>query len=518
MAYLSKIKLANGSVYDLKDAVSRAALMTLLGLDTEAELAAWTTELGEAAWFAVEGTVLGDDDDKLPTSAVVKDYVDSQIGTINKFDVVLDPNGTKDGPSLQAKAENMYKLVLVPDDKASAGTYIEWILIRSGSDPNYTYTWEKIGSTQADLTGFVSKEAEIAGVEIGDGITKSELQNALDLKAMAYAATASGETEQHTVSGVTGSVTPEGSISVTLGFDKTEMTSKGAYTPAGTLTGISDLVTDGAVDVTLKDAATATSAVVSYDSYTPAGTITLTTSAATVVSDVSFTKSDSAGAIQIEGTVSAPTLTLNETKGDFIQTVTFEAPTKAADSFTAATLTNTSKTVATEGVTAAMDTTDTEMLVFSAASTDSASLITNFNGGAFTEGAFTAGSLTFTKDRAVTSASPTAAAPTFTGAKYLLDVSEGSIDVPSAATFTGTKSDNNIVTGVTYFKQEVDTKTFTPTKSANVTFTGTAATITVTGDFDKAKVATQEFTGTASTVTVGDIVVPAISVTVTPDA
>lgn len=514
MAYLSKVKLANGNIYDLKDALSRQKLMTLLGLENEAALEAFDQELGEAAWKAVETTLANDAN--LPTGAAVKAYVDAQVGAINKFDVVVDAAGTSAGPSLAANADNMYKLVLVPDANASAGSYIEYIVIRSGSEGAYTYAWEKIGSTEADLTGYVSKNQTIAGIELDHNITDTELKNALDLGNMAYADTASGTTAQQTISGATINYTPAGAITTTVSNTSTEMTSAGKFTPAGSITGTGDLLTGGSITVSVKDAAAMTGASLTRADYTPAGSITLTASTVSLISNVTFTKND--GGIQIEGTNSAPTINVTAPTTSVVGSVDYTAPSKAADSFTAGSFTPDAQNAAAEGIVAAMDTTDTEMLVFSAAGLTSVlGASSAFVAPSFTEGAFSAGGLTTTAADVVTQVSATADAPVFTGSKYLLDPTSSNVSVPTAATFTGDTETGLKVSAVEYYKQEIDTAEFTPTKAANLGFTGTEGNVSVTGNYDKATSAASEFTGTAATLTVNDFVVPGVTVTVQPD-
>lgn len=102
------------------------------------------------------------------------DALDSRlddIETIDTFDTVVSsdaastPSGTSwtSGEdtitgSLAASADTMHKIYLVPDTHETAehtGTYNEYISVRTGTSPNFTYTWELIGSTKADLTGYV---------------------------------------------------------------------------------------------------------------------------------------------------------------------------------------------------------------------------------------------------------------------------------------------------------------------------------------------------------------------------
>lgn len=173
---LSKVVI-NGSTYDLKDAVARTKVETLIGSHA-------VEALGAAAWQAVAANISGTG---LIDAATVKSYVDSQVGQVHSFDVVIDAAGTAAGPSVTASADTMYKIYMVPDEQASAGAYIEWITIRSGAEGTYTYAWEKIGSTKTDLSGYVSNEIKIAGLQLNKDITVAELQNALGLKAFAYA-------------------------------------------------------------------------------------------------------------------------------------------------------------------------------------------------------------------------------------------------------------------------------------------------------------------------------------------
>ena len=122
MADISKIKLANGTTVTIKDAQGRADMTTILGKHSLAAL-------GVAAWKAGAANISGEG---LVDAATVKAYVDGQVGAIHSFDVVIDPNGTATGPAVTASADTMYKIYLVADDNASAGTYVEWITIRSG--------------------------------------------------------------------------------------------------------------------------------------------------------------------------------------------------------------------------------------------------------------------------------------------------------------------------------------------------------------------------------------------------
>ena len=165
-----------GVDYNLKDAAATAKLTTLLGEQT-------VQELGAAAWKAVAANISGEG---LVDASVVKAYVDSQVGQIHNFDVVIDADGTAaSGPSVTASADTMYKIYLVPSADAAAGGYIEYITIRSGAEGAYTYAWEAIGNTKVSLSGYVPTSTTIATLKLDHNITVAELQNALGLKAFA---------------------------------------------------------------------------------------------------------------------------------------------------------------------------------------------------------------------------------------------------------------------------------------------------------------------------------------------
>ena len=100
---LSKIQIG-GVLYDLKDAWSREQIELL------ASAAAKHMTFAES--------------DTLKTSADVKNYVDAQVGAINKFDVAV----VEELPT--PSADTMYILYLVANENVNSGEYIEYITIR----------------------------------------------------------------------------------------------------------------------------------------------------------------------------------------------------------------------------------------------------------------------------------------------------------------------------------------------------------------------------------------------------
>ena len=504
--YISKIKLANGTTVYIKDADGRANLATLLG---EHALEA----LSVAAWKGVAEEVTASAD--LPTAEAVKSYVDSAVGKVHNFDVVIDADGSAaNGPSVVASADTMYKIYLVPSEEAAAGSYIEYITIKSGED---SYRWEAIGSTKTNLTGYVPTSTTIATIALDHNITVEELQKVLKLGAMAYADKASGSTTLETVDSITmKEVTVAGNAAVTSTAADATLT-KANYTPAGKITG--SAISDGSINVTLKDSATKTEATLSTSEFTPAGTI-----AAKEGGSFSALKTAAFGAaedgVQIEGTVSAPAISLTAADKTFATGLTggkaasftegaftpaaiqdgFYTAGKAATwtgaDYTAPSMGEATKAkFASEGIVASLDADDAECLVFTAATTSdavtaqgafnagnvdfgtfdggSATVIdtTKFSGGSKAKDTFVANELQTATTGKVSevSAAALANAPVFTGSKYAVATTADTAlkDVAFTATNSAT-----IVDKVEYVKPEIDAATFTGT-AATLNFAGT---------------------------------------------
>lgn len=466
-----------GTDYLLKDNAATQKLATLLGTNA-------VKALGEAAWKAVATEVTGGGE-ALPTAEAVKSYVTSQVGQIHSFDVVIDPAGTANGPSVTASADTMYKIYMVADGKASAGSYIEWITIRSGSEGAYTYAWEKIGSTQTDLTGYVSKETTIAGLQLNNNISTEALQSALGLKAFAYAAKGTATVDSKTVSGVKATGTSTGSITGAMAYTATEIGSTGKVTATGSITG--SAISGGSIAVTLKDAEAATAATVTAEAYKPAGSVT------------SHFVADADKGVAIAGTVSKPTATVTPATATVQEmktpgtaySITEGSVEKAAD---------TKSAFATEGVVASVT---GETLTFASAGTSQA--VTAVGAVTYTAPELSGALPTFGASAAVmTGATVDVSQPTFTGNKYAVNSS-----------FAGTEVENMKVTGVTYVKQAVDTATFKPV-AATLGFSGNEVDVSVKGSYDKANKGTLAFTGADISLNVGDITIPSQTIEVTP--
>lgn len=418
---LSKIQIG-GKTYEIKDLIARENIGVLSqGLDAIA------ADLAALSYVKATG-VFADD-------AAVKNYVDSQVGAINKFDVRV----MNSGESLpEASADTMYILYLKPDANAEADAYIEYITVRSGAEDAYTYAWEAIGSTKMDVSGLVTDE-ELAEVlkeytktaDFGDLAFKDE--SALNLKALAHKDSASGTVAGQTISGVKATGTSTGSITVELAQTEHAMNSTGKYTPSGNITGTVE--TAGSIAVTAKYAAA--DATLTKGDYTPAGTVSADFSH--ISTAATLTKGDYTPSGEVSVALSGATfntITGVGTQASFVE-----------GAFTAATLdhADVSANYVEEAIVGSVD--ENECLIFTAAATKalSASKVNAFNGGSKAADQFTANSL------------PTMASRT--------------VGVQSAS-FTGTKAEGALVTGVNYDKAALANLAFAGTKAEGALVTG----------------------------------------------
>ena len=317
-------------------------------------------------------------------------------------------------------------------------------------------------------------------------ITRAEAAEALKedksaLKALAYKDSATGTVPAQTISGVTATGNLSGSASITITSTSTAASlTKGSFTPAGTITG--EAIKGGSINVTLKDAASATAAVLDTAAYTPSGDVTVT------LKDNTFNAITGVGSLP---TKEADSWTANvPTVIDTSQFNGGSAATWTGASHTAASLTDQSKAsfvnqaiyVAENGYDA-----ESETLTFSAAPT--AQAVTDrgtftadtvdfgtFNGGSAASlgtGFYTAGSAaSFTEGAFSQGTLPTMAPQTV---------------AVNTASFKGDEAADLKVNGVTYMKQVVDAKEFTPV-ATTLGFEGTTAeNVLVTAvNYDKA--------------------------------
>ena len=253
---LSKVKFGNTTYY-MKDAAARAILDTF----------------GNATLKDVALTI-ADGGTGLVTADQVYDFVGQQIGNIGE---ALNLLSASDHDDVQNPAAGDF--VVESDGK-------EWLYDGTA--------WREVG----DESAYVPKTYTIAGVNLADSITKSELQEALELGALAYKSSGSvkvttidtfnaltvADAGTYSVSSTSVSVpatydaldvTPAGSVSIEAGtaaaasYDKVssvaisaaapvEGTSVANYTPSGSVSVTNVTVTPSTASVaTVTDSGTA---------------------------------------------------------------------------------------------------------------------------------------------------------------------------------------------------------------------------------------------------------------------
>lgn len=148
------------------------------------------------------------------TSGGVKTYVDNAIAAVKQFQYEV----VNALPA--ASADTMGKIYLVADKHSSTDNYDEFITIEKDG----AYSWEKIGNTDIDLSGYVKTTTTIAGVDLQDNVTKAELLTALNVEDGAT------KVDETTVSG--------------WGFTKNQGTVNSVK-----MNGKAVTITDGAVDL-----------------------------------------------------------------------------------------------------------------------------------------------------------------------------------------------------------------------------------------------------------------------------
>jgi len=103
-------------------------------------------------------------DNTNPASPVEKTWQDIKDLVSQATDLVVDPLGTGQLPPANQESYDTYyhDIVLIPDPDETSN-YIQYIIQRKGTDPNYTYEWVEIGTTQTDLSNYVKKAIYTSG-------------------------------------------------------------------------------------------------------------------------------------------------------------------------------------------------------------------------------------------------------------------------------------------------------------------------------------------------------------------
>lgn len=504
---LSKVKIGTNYYY-LKDA------------DVRAILEAINANVYEKLKLDLGVIKDGNKQNGLAVVSDIKAYVDEMKEIA--FDVVKVDAAVVASADAAKYEQYRNSIVLVEAGEAAAGSCIEYVILRSGEEGSYTYSWEQIGTTKVSLSDYVLKTLTIAGIDLQDNITAAELQNALGLKKLAYKDSAKGTIS--TADSATLNYTPEGTVNVTLAQTEKAVASTGKFTPAGSITG--SAISGGSIEVTLKDAAVASDVSLTKGDYTPAGTIsapaiTLTKGTAkavvTGVATAGTVPSLGAGFYTAGSAASfTPGAFTPASLGEGFYTAG-RAASYSHSGFEGGSLGAASKaSFATEGIKATVGTegNDAECLIFSAVNTSEA--VTEqgqFTAAVYGTDTFDGGSATVINTSKFNGGSkaadkfvpntPAAINVEAFNAGSMPTFSTGSVDVIQSAAlaeapkFTGTKAENILVTGATYVKQVVNAATFEGT-AATLGFSGTAGDVAVTGNYNEASVESAAFTGTAA--------------------
>lgn len=269
--------------------------------------------------------------------------------------------------------------------------------------------WNKIGED------FVAKSIQVAGLEIQNGITIQDMQNALELQGLAYQNEATGTITDYVteVQGV--NYTPTGTVEVILGAGQTAtIISKGKYTPVGTIEG--NVIPQG---------------------------------------NISFAKNSNGFAVS--GSVSAPSVNITPNKENIKQiTGVGTLPSYTPAQYTAPSFSSSSNSFTTEGVVASIE---SEVLKIVPAATSSAIISTSFDAGGYTAAVFDPGTLPTIDDTLsvlTDIGSVEVSEPIFTGDKISATFTGESSDI--SATFTGTEQE--IEVSGTYTQVDIDSATF----------------------------------------------------------
>ena len=411
---LSKVKFGNTTYY-MKDAAVRAILDTF-GNATLKDVAPAITDGGEG----------------LVTSDQVYDFVNRQIGAV--------------GDILNLRSEDDHTEVESP----AAG---DFVVEADGSEWLYDGTaWREVGSEHA----YVLKTFTIAGIDMQDAITVAELQQALELGALAYKD--SGSVKVTTIDSMTKFSTGAAgeynvvasSVSVPATYSALDVT------PAGSVSIEAGTAAAASYDKTTSVAISAAAPVegTSVANYTPAGTVTVSNVTVTP-SNVSVAKVTDAGqAYQLQA-----------------GSMTQGADTKSA--------------FATAGVTVSVDENDAEMLVFTDATT--AQAVTASGTVTYVDPTLSGSLPTFGSESVVSGIASASAEASFSGTGTVLSASPSytstaaTVTQPTfTASFEGTSKSVTPVVATSVNAAGTDGKVTVASEEITPAFTATEKTASVT--------------------------------------
>ena len=426
------------------------------------------------------------------SGTAVKTYVDGLIG--NRFQYTISnsaattPNATKYNgttPSTQGtlapSATTEYTIYLVKHDHMTNDVYDEWITIKNGS----TYSWEKIGNTDMDISGLLANikdhkftpEGTVSkptfsgtkATSTGAGghshtvTAKGSVSSSFEGTQATLSGTTSGHSHTIAASKISVSSTykPAGTVSGnftgtqattstvdnhTHSIDAEAITSTGSFTPSGTVSKPTFSGTGATITSTLEEDYTLNSvdghthsipALTSTGSFTPSGT-------------VSSTFSGTAGDVSVTSTPATITSSGAHTHSIAANDITVSSSYTPEGSVSAPTVTlkNNSFNIINSVGTASSYTVSGEVLTLNASTTPT------------------------TKSQIVSVDS--VSKPTFTGTlATITSKNAGVVNITSSGSHTHT------VPALT------STGSFTPSGTVSSSFTGTAGSVSVTNTATK---------------------------------
>ena len=395
---LSKVKLGNTTYY-LKDADVRAILDTFGSIVT----------YDKAATIADGGT-------GIPNADQVYDFVISQVASVGK---ALNLIAATDHTAVTEPAIGDF---VVEDDGK------EWLY--DGHE------WRQVG----DEASYVVKTRTIAGVDLQDNITVAELQQALELKSLAFK--------------------DNGSVAITTvdSINSFSTGKAGSYNVSSTPVAVP--ATYDSLDVTPAGSVTITAGTAAAASYDKTTSVSIATAAPADGQSATYTPA---------GSVSVTNVTVTPSTGN-VATVTNAGTAYQLTAGSVSQAADTTGTFATEGYVATVGTgDDAETLILTAASTSSA--VTASGAVTYTDPTLSGSLPTFGTQSVVTGISGASASASFSGEGVMINATPSSTSTAATMTqptFTGSFSGTS--------------KSVTPTVATTKNAAGTDGSVTVASE------------------------------------
>ncbi len=311
--------------------------------------------------------------------------------------------------------------------------------------------WREVG----DETAYALKTTTIAGLNLTDNISVAALQTALGLKALAYKD-----------NGTVAISTPDGINSFTTG-------AAGEYSVASTP--VSVPATFSALDVTPAGSVELTAETAAAASYDKATSVSIATAAPGQDASPTYTPT---------GTVTVDSVTITPATGN-VATVTSAGTAYQLTAGSCTQDTDTTSAFATAGVVATIDEEDTEMLVFTNATT--ANAVTASGAITYVDPQLSGALPTFGTQSVVTGITSSTATASFTGDGVMINATPAFTSTAATVTqptfsaeFTGTSKNVTPVAATTVQAAGTDGKVTVASETITPTLTGSEKTASVT--------------------------------------